>query len=125
MFKWITQGKQAVVLAGLSSLCAIAMTGCSSSEPVATKATPQGTIDLSQCKVGMPESTLKDALLTFVPDTAGRVNGKVQYISRGTNADGGQYLAQCKKDRFFEIQVIYNEAPVTKEVALKALHDML
>ena len=125
MFNRILESRYALLIAGVSALCVVATTGCSGGEGTASKPTPQGTIAFEQVKVGMPESTFKDAILTFSPDPNGTMSGKVQYLSRANNADGGQYIVQCKDDRCYELQVIYSTQPISKDTALKALHALL
>jgi hypothetical protein len=84
--------------------------------------TPQGTVDLEKVRAGMPEQVFRAARITFAVDTHTEASkgGKTQYISRTYNAKGGQYLAQCKDEKCFLMQVLYN-TPVDKADGLKTL----
>ena len=126
MFHWFQHGRKVIATAGTVIVCAIAMTGCSKGGTGNTSvATPQGTVDLQALKVGMPESTFQNAVITFVPDPKGSFDGKNQYISRATDANGGQYVAQCKNGQCFELQVYFNANPVSRDTALKTLQGLL
>ncbi len=124
MFNWIFGSRQALFIAGASAVCVIAVTGCGSSEETVVRPTPQGTIELSLCKVGLPESTFKDAILTFIPDVNGSIQGKNQYLSRGKDPQGGQYVVQCRGDRCYELSVVYT-TPVPKATAVSTDHQLL
>jgi hypothetical protein len=90
-------------------------------------ATPKGTVSLENLKVGTRENVFKNAILTFYEDRnpAASVDNKTQYNSRTYNAKGGQYLAQCRGDKCFELQVYYTSNPISKEEALETLKQML
>ncbi|HEY9778138.1 MAG TPA: hypothetical protein V6C81_30520 [Planktothrix sp.] len=123
------QAKRAVqatkVVAG-AGFCAMILSSCiSASETGTTQVTPQGTVPLESVKAGMPEQIFKNAHATFIVDThpAASSGGKTQYISRFKSATGGQYMAQCKDDRCYELQVVYTPS-ITKEQALATLKQL-
>jgi hypothetical protein len=109
------------------SLSVFCLTGCGSGGGGndSAQATPQGTIDLHQVKVGMPESTFEKAVVTFVPDPKGAMGTKTQYLSRTPDENGAQYVVQCTNGRSYEIQVYFHQTPVSKDVAMKALENLL
>jgi hypothetical protein len=86
-----------------------------------------GSVPLDSLKVGMPEHVFKDSILTFVPDPspAATAGGKIQYDSRNYNVHGGQYFAQCKNDKCFEMQVYFVTNPIPKEEALDTVKQLL
>lgn len=105
----------------LSVLCACARQGNDNPSAV------QGSVPLETLKVGMPETVFKNAILTFAVDTnpTATAGGKTQYDSRTYNSKGGQYLAQCKGDKCFELQIYYGKNPISKEEALENVKQML
>jgi len=121
MFNWKKQYKTLSLVALAAIACATMNTACSSSKDAAAVPTPQGTIPLESVRVGMPESTFKDAILTFVQDPNGNILGKVQYLSRGRDANGGQYLVQCKDGRCFGLLVLHKDQPISKDQALATM----
>lgn len=92
----------------------------------ATQVVPKGVLQLESLKLGIPESAIEDAVLTFVIDEspAARAGGKHQYLSRTKDADGGQYAMQCLDSKNFMIDVIYT-TPVDLETAAKTMRRML
>lgn len=92
----------------------------------AVKVVPKGLLDLESLKLGIPESAIEDAVLTFVIDEspAARAGGKHQYLSRTKDSDGGQYAMQCLDGKNFMIDVIYT-TPVDLEIAAKTMRRML
>lgn len=86
----------------------------------------QGTVNVEGLKVGVPESVIKDAVLTFVLDEspAAKAGGRNQYLSRTKDSKGGQFSAQCKDGNCFRLEAIY-ETPITKEEAVDTLTKML
>lgn len=125
MFHRINSGRKALTTASLILLCALGLSGCGGQQSTtAPSATPQGTVELSQIKVGMPESTFRDAVITFVPDPLGSTGGKTQYLSRTVDANGGQYIIQCRDGRCFQIQVSLNP-PAPKEKATQIMKDLI
>ncbi len=103
----------------------MSLTGCSQAEN--NEVTPQGTIALEKITLGMPESTLKEAMVTFVRDPSAAANsgGKRQYLSRTKTAAGGQYMVQCKDSTVFQISEIFAEQPTDKEAAVIELRKLL
>ncbi|HEY9785666.1 MAG TPA: hypothetical protein V6D17_09715 [Candidatus Obscuribacterales bacterium] len=89
--------------------------------------TPQGSIPLESLTVGLPEDTVKSAILTFVvdPNPTASVGGKTQYNSRTYDAQGGQYIVNCKDGKVFQVQVMYPTNPITKEQALVTMKKLL
>lgn len=107
-----------------TAFVSLTLTGCgSANNNAAVVPTPQGTISLDLVKVGMPESTFKDAILTFVPDPDPRasVGGKTQYLSRTKDANGGQYVVQCFGGTCRQVLVYYMDRPVSRETAMTVL----
>ena len=109
----------------LSLLMAIGITGCTTETSTTPSVTPQGTVSLDALKVGMPESTFKDAILTFVPDPKGAILGKVQYLSRTNNAFGGQVIAQCMNGTCFQLQIYHLDHPISKDIAVRSMQALL
>lgn len=91
-----------------------------------TAVTPQGTVDLDKVRAGVPETVFKQARITFAVDThpEASAGGKTQYLSRTYNAKHGQYVAQCKDDRCYELQVIY-DPPVPRADGLATMAQIL
>ncbi len=101
------------------------MTGCTQGEN--NEVTPQGTIALEKITLGVPESTLKEAMVTFVRDPSAQANagGKTQYLSRPKTTAGGQYMVQCKDGNVFQISQVFAETPTAKEPAVIELRKLL
>lgn len=117
-------------LASLKSLICLLLCLCASSACTRGNDNPsavQGSVPLEMLKVGMPETVFKNAILTFAVDTnpTAGAGGKTQYDSRTYNSKGGQYLAQCRADKCFELQVYYVKNPISKEEALETMKQML
>jgi hypothetical protein len=104
---------------------AAAMTGCTQGEN--NEVTPQGTIALEKITLGIPESTLKEAMVTFVRDPSAQASagGKSQYLSRPKTTAGGQYMVQCKDGNVFQISQVFAETPTSKEPAVIELRKLL
>lgn len=117
---------QALLLSAVT-LCALGLTACGTANKSTTAVpTPQGTIALDVVKVGMPESTFKDAILTFVPDTSpnATMGGRSQYLSRTKDASGGQYVVQCVGGQCKTIMVNHMNQAIGKDAALKTLQSL-
>lgn len=101
------------------------MTSCTQGEN--NEVTPQGTIALEKITLGVPESTLKEAMVTFVRDPSAQANagGKSQYLSRPKTTAGGQYMVQCKDGTVFQISQVFAETPTSKEPAVIELRKLL
>ena len=104
---------------------AATMTGCTQGEN--NEVTPQGTIALEKITLGIPESTLKEAMVTFVRDPSAQASagGKSQYLSRPKTTAGGQYMVQCKDGNVFQISEVFAESPTSKEPAVIELRKLL
>lgn len=104
---------------------AATMTGCA--EVANNEVTPQGTIALEKITLGVQESTLKEAMVSFVRDPSAGANagGKSQYLSREKTTAGGQYMVQCKDDTVFQISEVFAETPTSKEPAVIELRKLL
>jgi len=100
---------------------ALGTTSCGSGNSGAPQATPQGTLSLDTVKLGMPDSVFQDAILTFVPDPKGSVGGKIQFLSRGNDANGGQYVAECKDGACYSINIHYAGQPVSRSIAFDTM----
>jgi len=115
------------LLVGMAVMSVMSMTACSTT---GTSGTPQaavnkGTVPLEAVKVGTPETVFKEALITFIPDSLGTNNDKTQYLSRFTDADGGQYVVQTKNDISFEVAIVHRDKTLTKEQALSRVARLL
>lgn len=101
------------------------MTSCTQGEN--NEVTPQGTIALEKITLGVPESTLKEAMVTFVRDPSPQASagGKSQYLSRPKTTAGGQYMVQCKDGNVFQISEVFAETPTSKEPAVIELRKLL
>jgi len=102
---------QVLQVAAVAGATALITTSCISPDTNSntTQVTPQGTVELEKIRAGMPETVFQSARITFAVDTHKEASkgGKTQYISRTYNAKGGQYLAQCKDNVCFQLQVLY------------------
>jgi hypothetical protein len=119
--------KKNALAASVAILSIVSLTSCSKSGTNTTNVTPQGTVQLDSVRVGMPESTFKDASITFVVDPKAQATsgGKTQYLSRSYDKKGGQYLAQCKDGKCFVLQTLYITTPISKEDAVETLKILL
>jgi len=125
MFNWRLDKKAGGFLITSAVTLAMSTTGCGSGPSGTPSTSAQGTIPLESVKIGMPETTIKEAILTFVPDPKGSVGGKVQYLSRTNNGDGGQYVAQCKDGKCFGFEVLYFGNPIGRDQALATAKQLL
>jgi hypothetical protein len=120
--------KQYQVVMGMSVFSLLLFTGCAKRGNGGNGVTAQGTISLDTVKVGMPESTFKDAMITFVPDVKPNAitNGKTQYLSRIMNPKKGQFVVECKDGNCFWLEVKYPaDSPITKDEGLENLKQLL
>lgn len=113
--------------ASVAIMSIVGLTACSKNASNTTNVTPQGTVQLDSVKVGMPESTFKDATITFVvdPKPAATASGRTQYLSRSYDNKKGQYVAQIKNGTCFCLQSLYISNPIPKEDALETLKALL
>lgn len=109
----------------LVGLTATIMAGCT--QVANNEVTPQGTIALEKITLGVPESTMKEAMVSFVrdPSAAASAGGKSQYLSREKTTAGGQYMVQCKDGNVFQISQVFAETPTSKEPAVIELRKLL
>ncbi len=109
----------------LIALTAATLTSCT--QGANNEVTPQGTIALEKITLGVPESTLKEAMVSFVRDPSAQASagGKSQYLSREKTTAGGQYMVQCKDGTVFQISQVFAETPTTKEPAVVELRKLL
>lgn len=117
---------QALLLSAIT-ICALGLTACGSANKSSNAVpTPQGTIALDVVKVGMPESTFKDAMLTFVPDRSpmATTGGRSQYLSRTKDANGGQYVIGCLGGQCRTIMVNHESQAIAKDAAMKTLQGL-
>jgi hypothetical protein len=130
--KRLWQAAKTVACAGASALIASAC--ISANDSGTAQVTPQGTVQLEAIKAGMLEDIFKNARVTFAVDThqEARKGDKTQYISRFYSARGGQYMAECKDDRCYELEVLFRAhgAPkeatgVSKDDALATMKELL
>ncbi len=108
----------------LIALTAATLTSCT--QGANNEVTPQGTIALDKITLGIPESTLKEAMVSFVRDPSAQASagGKSQYLSREKTTAGGQYMVQCKDGTVFQISQIF-AVPTSKEPAVIELRKLL
>ncbi len=109
----------------LVGLTATIMAGCT--QVANNEVTPQGTIALEKITLGVPESTMKEAMVSFVrdPSAGASAGGKSQYLSREKTTAGGQYMVQCKDGNVFQISQVFAETPTSKEPAVIELRKLL
>ncbi len=109
----------------LIALTAATLTSCT--QGANNEVTPQGTIALDKITLGLPESTLKEAMVSFVRDPSAQASagGKSQYLSREKTTAGGQYMVQCKDGTVFQISQVFAETPTSKEPAVIELRKLL
>ncbi|MBX9670743.1 MAG: hypothetical protein K2X93_24290 [Candidatus Obscuribacterales bacterium] len=115
-----------ILYVALAAVCFFQQ-GCGSGNYGQDGASKNGTINVEGLKVGVPETVIKDAVLTFVLDEqqAAKSGGRNQYLSRTKDSKGGQFSAQCKDGSCFRLEAIYADNPITKEQALETLAKML
>lgn len=103
----------------------LALSGCSESY-INEDVSPQGTISLEKITLGAPESSLREAVITFVKDPSALAcaGGKTQYLSREKTPAGGQYVVQCKDGSVFQIS-IKHDTSVAKDTALVEMKKLL
>jgi hypothetical protein len=120
-FKSFSKSSVTQAMSVVIACTALGLTSCSTGESGnKTSATPQGTIDIKAVKLGVPEATLKDAMLTFQPDPKGSIGPQTQYLSRTNNENGAQYIAKCRDGKIVEIDLLYKEK-VSKDAAKQDL----
>lgn len=109
----------------LLPLAILATTACSETY-INEDVSPQGTVPLEKITLGVPESSLREAVITFIKDPSAKANagGKTQYLSRDKTVAGGQYMVQCKDGAVFQIAVLHKE-PVDKDTALLEMKKLL
>ena len=112
-------------LLSIAILASTALYGCGGNGQI-SGATAQGTVNLEGLKVGVPESVIKEAVLTFVLDEqpAAKTQGKAQYISRSKDSKGGQYMVQCRDGKCFRLEALYDK-PLTREQGAEIMKQML
>ncbi|MBU6454652.1 MAG: hypothetical protein KGS72_22985 [Cyanobacteria bacterium REEB67] len=106
----------------LSLLLATTLGACTESDPDLEAVSTEGTVDLARVKLGTADQVFQEAVVTFVRDQSAQANagGKRQYLSRGdgnTNGNGGQYIVQVKNGSCFEVSVLYNNHPISRDAA--------
>jgi hypothetical protein len=114
----------------LSLLVATTLGACTESDPDLEAVSTQGTVDLSRVKLGTADQVFQEAVVTFVRDQSAQANsgGKRQYLSRGdgnTNGNGGQYIVQVKDGSCFEVSVLYNNHPISRDAAENDMKSLL
>lgn len=107
----------------------ILLGACTTPSTNTARVTPQGTVNIDTLRAGMPEAIFKNAVITFVVDTTpgAAAGNKTQYVSRTYNAKHGQFVAQCKDDRCYELQILFKDAqmPVSREEAVAMLQQVM
>jgi hypothetical protein len=112
-------------LVGFAILSAVTLSACSTTGNTPQAAVNKGNVPLEAVRVGTPETIFKEAIITFIPDQFGTTKEKNQYLSRFTDASGGQYVVQAKDDLSYEVSVVHREKTLTKEEALAKLKRLL
>lgn len=126
MFNRLANSKNLCLIAAFALVASIGLTGCGSEDSTKTsQVTPQGTVELDTVAVGSPEDTFKEAIFTFVPDPKGSSGDTTQYLSRSYDKNGGQYIAKCKDNNCFLLQVFHTENPIPTEAAKETLQKLL
>jgi hypothetical protein len=108
----------------IAVIAASLLSGCVSSDSASSIKAYKGVINLEDIKFGVPEEVAKAASLTFVLDT-NATPPVVQYLSRTYDKDGGQYALDYLKGFPLSLHVFYQTQPVSKEVALARLQNLL
>lgn len=123
----VTLFKKNALSVSVALVSVVSLSSCTKNASNTTNVTPQGTVQLDTVKVGMPESTFKDATITFVvdPKPAATAAGSSQYLSRTYDKKNGQYVAKCKNGKCFVLQSLYVTTPIPKEDALESLKLLL
>lgn len=123
----VTIFKKNALAVSVALLSVVSLSSCGKNASNTTNVTPQGTVQLETIKVGMPESTFKDATITFVvdPKPAATAAGRTQYLSRTYDKKGGQFVAQCKAGKCFVLQTLYLTNPIPKEDAIEIMKALL
>jgi hypothetical protein len=114
--------KQTAVMLGFAAT-AVLLSACTTASTSYNPGT-KGMVPLDSIKVGIPETVVQNGILTFVPDPAGTVGQKTQYLSRGYDANGGQYIVQAMEGRCFGVQVYHLQKPIPKETALTTMKNL-
>lgn len=106
------------------AICLPVLTGCGSggTQPATVRS---GSVPLEQVRIGTPGSVFKEAVVTFVPDPNGSTGGKIQYLSRIKDPDGGQYLAQVKNNECYEVDIVIADQALDKEQAVKKMEHLI
>lgn len=97
------------------------MAGCTGTESGTATQGYKGVINLEGIRLGLPEESAKDAILTFVADPSVNQDGNTQYLSRVYDKRGGQYCLGYSKGQPVQLRVVYAQAPISKEEALVKL----
>jgi len=122
MYSW-----QVVRVAAVAGASALITSSCiSAGDSGTTSVTPQGTVPLEKVRAGMPETIFKSARITFAVDThpAASQGGKTQYMSRTYTDKNGQYMAECRDEKCYELSALYRP-PVDKADGLAALAQLM
>jgi hypothetical protein len=111
---------------GTAIFCVLLSAGCASTHTTpTTSGLPRGYLAFENVKVGISEENVKRAIFSFAPDPKGKLGNKTQYLSRNSDAQGGQYLVQCRNNQVYEVQVYHLAKPVSKVIALNTLKTLL
>ena len=116
--------KSQVVTIGAGTLMAMSLIACGSTATQVV-AVQKGAVPLDQVHIGVPTTVFKEAICSFVPDPNGSFAGKVQYLSRITDENGGQYVVQTKGTQCFQIDVVHKSRLIDKKTALKTMERLL
>jgi len=85
----------------------------------------RGYLPFEEVRVGISEDKVKKAIFSFALDHGGCVAGKVQYLSRNFDPQGGQYILHSRNNQVYEVQVLYSSKPVSHDAALAQMKRLL
>ncbi|HIA50812.1 MAG TPA: hypothetical protein EYN91_01805 [Candidatus Melainabacteria bacterium] len=120
-FSSIKTSFQIICIAALVS----SLNGCATKDTGIVTSGYKGVINLEAIKLGVPEEAIKSASLTFVADANGAQGETTQYLSRAYDKDNGQYCLSYSNGQPWQLRIIYNSEPVSKENALAKLKSIL
>lgn len=99
--------------------------GCTSKDAGTASQSYKGVINLEGVRFGVPEESVKTAILTFVADpNVAQYPGVSQYLSRVYDKHNGQYCLSYKDGTPINLRVVY-QTPITKEEAIAKLKTLL
>lgn len=99
--------------------------GCTAKDAGTASQSYKGVINLEGVRFGVPEESVKTAILTFVSDpNVAQYPGVSQYLSRVYDKHNGQYCLSYKDGTPINLRVVY-QTPITKDEAMAKLKTLL